>query len=122
MKISLPKYRFLEVGISINGTSGKSEFYLVFAVPYSLCMRRAKAGDTVRSLSVEDWLTIDFPSLLAYRLNVPFNRVSCFHIRSYFHDSKSPVTICHGNSLPSSWVDPFITLIAQTYANELIQF
>lgn len=116
MKTSTPKFRFLEVGISIKG----SEFYLVFAVPYSLVMRRVKAGDSIRSLSVEDWLSLDFPTLLAYRLNIATSFVLCHYIKPFYPNSDLQVSIYHANSLPASWADPFISLIAQSYANKIV--
>lgn len=116
MKTSSFKYRFLEVGISICGT----EFYLVFAVPYSLIMRRAKAGDTIRHLSVEDWLNLDFSAILAYHLNISPDHIYFISVKTYSFDSEFPLPIYNASSSPSSWVRPFIDLIAQTYANELI--
>lgn len=117
MKTSAPKFRFLEVGISICGT----EFYLVFAVPYSLFMRRAKAGDTVRHLSVEDWLNLDFSTILAYHLNISPDHIYGVSVNTYSFVSEFPLPIHNASSAPSSWVRPFIDLIAQTYANEIIK-
>lgn len=113
--MSRPAFRFLEVGIMVDSF----EFYHVFAVPLSLCMKCYKGSSGQRvDVSVEDWLLSDFPSILAMRLGALCPKsIVCHYIDTYRHDKGSIVPISNAFSQVSSWVDPFITDIASYFVN-----
>ena len=112
-------YTFVEVGV----TYGKYEFYHCFMFPVNLTMRRFNMGAMER-VSVEDWLKTDFITLLGSRLHLSNMRNLKLSYLSSFRPSlrRECVAISSGNSLPDSWINPIISLIAEsflnTYANE----
>lgn len=119
--MSKPAFRFLEVGIMV----GPFEFYHVFAVPLSLCMRRYKGASSQRvEVSVEDWLQLDFPTILAMRLGAvsSSSRIVCHYVATYRHDKDNIVPISYAFAQASSWVDPFITDIASYFTNNVTIF
>lgn len=125
--MSKPAFRFLEVGIMV----GHFEFYHVFAVPLSLCMKRYKGASSQKvDVSVEDWLQLDFPTILAMRLGVlSIGRmasspgpITCHYVATYRHDKDNIVPISYAFAQASSWVDPFINDIASYFANNVSLF
>lgn len=103
---------------------GRFEFYHVFAVPLSLCMKRYKGASSQRvEVSVEDWLQLDFPTILALRLGVVSPKsISCHYVATYRHDTSTVVPISYAFAQASSWVDPFITDIASYFVNNVSLF
>ena len=109
------KFYFLEVGLKVRGF----ECYMVFSVPYSLKMRRfntlAKRYDYVE---VDDWLLLDFPTLLCNRLSAGDPReFEVFSVRRVTNSPRFEAPVVMGNSLPDSWLSPFVHLFACTFVN-----
>lgn len=110
------QYRFIEVGLLVNGF----EFYHEFVLPINLSMRRfndmSKRFDVI---SVEDWLVSDFPVILArklFALNPNVDIQTC-SVRSISPTQRALAPITMGNSLPQTWCDTFVYLIASYFVN-----
>lgn len=112
----LSNYRFIEVGLLVNGF----EFYHEFCIPVNLSMRRfndkAKKFDPV---PVEDWLVMDFPTILRRKLFAlnPSCSIEVHSIRNILPHQRALAPIVRGDSLPQTWCDTFIYLIASYFAN-----
>ena len=102
----------MQVGVAY----GKHEFWLVFCVPYSLSMRTYAQGSCKR-ISVDDWLVSDFPTILATRLSLSNPSMLRLAGISNFIPGKDMLSVIHGDSLPSKWVDAFSGFIASYFLN-----
>jgi len=110
------QYRFIEVGLLVNGF----EFYHEFCVPINLAMRRFNdKSKSFDHISIEDWLSLDFPIILRRKL---FGLNSGVSIETISVKTISPTErplspIVSGNSLPQTWCDTFVYLIASYFVN-----
>lgn len=108
--------RFIEVGISVNGF----EFYHEFCIPVNLSMRRynpkSMAFDVIR---LEDWLSLDFPTILARRLFALNGNchIEVISIKNIVPTERPLSPVVRGDSRPQSWVDTFVFLIASYFVN-----
>lgn len=109
---------FHEVGISINGR----EFYVSFAVPQGLVMRSYSVkSQAVQPIQLTDWLVSDFPVILGRRLMAKPG----VEIKLICHNPLLPFrrdelgAIYPANSLPDSWIIPFVHLFASEFVNSL---
>lgn len=112
----LSSNRFIEVGISVNGF----EFYHEFCVPVNLSMRRfnstSQRFDVIR---LEDWLSLDFPVILGRKLFAlnPNCHIEVVSIRDIKPFMRPLAPVVRGDSLPQTWCDTFIYLIASYFVN-----
>lgn len=110
------QFRFLEVGLLVNGF----EFYYEFCVPINLSMRRFdSAAKSFNVISVEDWLLSDFPVILLRKLFALQGscKLEVHHIKTIFPYERPSAPIALASSLPQSWCEPFIHLIASYFVN-----
>lgn len=108
-----PNLRFIEVGLQFKGY----EFYLCFSVPVNCVMRHYdRLNRQIQPISLEDWLQLDFPIILAHRLNSSpdFKVVS---LSPFVPHIKEPCPVHVGSSSVDSWLNPFVFIIAQTFIN-----
>lgn len=109
------KYYFLEVGLQI----GSFESYLTFVVPYGF---KAKRFDSVSNryvfIDLEDWLCLDFPTILCQRVSGGDpSRFKVMSVSKVMLDPKNPVPVYQVSSNIDSWINPFINLFACTFIN-----
>lgn len=109
------KFDFVTVGLSVY----KHEFYLNFAYPSGLQMKVfAEGKQAFRGISLRDWLESCLPHLLCISLHVNNpTSVRVFHVAPFRLDWRNPSPVSMADSRPSSWSQPFISLIASTFIN-----
>lgn len=100
---------------------GSQEFFVVLCIPEGLQMRHYISNlGKVEAISYKDWLLLDFEHLLAVRLhcNNP-TKIKLVDVAPYQPCRERPCPIYSVNTLPDSWVSPFVHLFASTYINNV---
>lgn len=106
-------FSFVEVGVSY----GDLEFFQSFMYPTNLLMRKYINGSVIK-VSVADWLQSDFVTALGLRLHLlDMSKLRLVSVSSFRPQRADMSPVVYSNSLPDSWVSPFIHLIAETFLN-----